>query len=708
VVGATLLTAACGEDEEGGGDGPAADAGDTSGEVSFPDAVSDDTAAETDEADVADEPVPETCDLEDGLTPNHTPETAYPVEAVGLEVDDLFICPGYDDFYLIELEPGAGIVASIEFAHRLGDLDLWLFAEGAVEEPQAVAVSASEEDVEQLSFDSPDGGRFILKVDGFEDATGSYNLLVRPRCRVDEDCPCGPGDDCESSFACVLRGRFCDEVIEPVCGDDDFEPNGQMSAAHALYEGGPTNIRLAANVCGEDSDYYRVTVDETVDVAVSIEFSSLNDLDLAALTESGDVIGVSTQVGSDAEAIALPTLGAGAYLIYVDTLAGGSTDIPYTLDLDITAGSECTGDDDCNAAAGRAICQDGGCVSFRPESPSALGGPCDSDDDCAGEAFCYAGEVGFDDNVCTTQCGEDSDCIGLDDAQCIAIAGPFGGYCFGACASDLDCPSPYQCVADSSSCDLVPCGLDSDCEGEDRACLRTEIQDAGYCRLFVPAGCEGDDPDGNERISDADALDLGAMPVEDLTICDADEDWFSFTISEGPADVEAQVSFDAGADLDVFIYDDQGRSVGQGTTADGNPELASADRVAAGDYFLRVNQFPAETGDNLTSYDLEVEVTSADACDSHDDCYSLFPLRIECGEDGACQFLEGNGEIPLGGLCDSNDDCVDDAEFCFTFDGAANGNNICTARCASDADCDAVAGTVCTPLGRHFAICLPE
>ena len=166
----------------------------------------------------------------------------------------------------------------------------------------------------------------------------------------------------------------------------------------------------------------------------------------------------------------------------------------------------------------------------------------------------------------------------------------------------------------------------------------------------------------------------------------------------------ADVSFSDGSDLDVYLFDDQGRRVGQAASED-NPETLSVRYLAAGTYLLRVNQFPLER-DALSNYEVEIE-TSPDACESDDDCLPLQPLRIDCDEEvGACRFFEGNGEVPLGGFCDSTDDCVSDAQFCWNFEPATEGRNICTRQCGSQADCDDVPGTTCVQFGRGFAACI--
>ena len=88
-------------------------------------------------------------------------------------------------------------------------------------------------------------------------------------------------------------------------------------------------------------------------------------------------------------------------------------------------------------------------------------------------------------------------------------------------------------------------------------------------------------------------------------------------------------------------------------------------------------------------------------------CRNTEPLRMVCDEvTGGCSALEGNGEVELGGACDSQDDCVDEAEFCWTFEGGGR-YNVCSIRCNRDSDCDNVEGTTCTVFMGRFGACLP-
>ena len=129
---------------------------------------------------------------------------------------------------------------------------------------------------------------------------------------------------------------------------------------------------------------------------------------------------------------------------------------------------------------------------------------------------------------------------------------------------------------------------------------------------------------------------------------------------------------------------------------------------APGAYTVFVDQFSSDRLED-TAYTLSVGlVDNDDACTAEgNQCGSTEPLRALCdAETGACRAIDGQGQVPLGGRCDSDNDCVPEAAVCWVFEGGAGGQNICTVPCQGEGDCAAVPGTVCTPF-QGFAACLP-
>jgi hypothetical protein len=198
-------------------------------------------------------------------------------------------------------------------------------------------------------------------------------------------------------------------------------------------------------------------------------------------------------------------------------------------------------------------------------------------------------------------------------------------------------------------------------------------------------------------------------PLEGLQICDGDDDWYRLVVPEanGGWILRIQASFRAGVDIDVYVYDEFGNLVGSATSPDQTDEVAELRFIAPGGYYVRVDQF---SSDRLvdTAYSFSAEVISNDeACTVEGgECDRTDPLRSQCDvESGGCRAIEGNGEVGLGERCDSNDDCSNDAEFCWSFEGGGP-QSICTIRCRADSDCGGVQGTVCQRF-RQFGACLP-
>lgn len=635
------------------------------------------------------------CDKEDDLSPNHSAADATTVEGGTLEAEALYVCADTDDWFRVEARAGQTLTASIQFADRIGDLDLYLLPEGTDDLEAAVAASGTREDVEELTYVVPADGVYFVVVDGFDGSVGVYGLSIGLSCSGSDDCPDG--------FACSFVEQRCVEVDEPLCGDDEYEPNDNAEAATPVEVGADGFAFLhGLTVCDVDDDYFVLELDEPTSIGAELDFDRGVDLDLYVFSTTGELLDAAATDSGIPEVLERPYSAAGTYVFVIDYhVTDIGNDVTYNLTLELVAAS-CESNLDCSAP-GRQVCEDGACVAFDPETPSGPGELCDGDDDCAGDLQCYEGNAGIDDNFCTVGCGGDGDCSMLDDGYCLDLGR--SGVCFDSCQADTDCPTFYSC-GDAGRCGLDGCRLDADC-GEGRLCRRSEQQNSGFCTSVEFAGCDDDDDlEPNDTESSASPVDAGA--TDELRICDGDDDWFTIDVAEAGKTLEVSVRFDGSADLDVFVFDAEGRTVAAGTEPDANPERARADYLDAGTYLVRVNQFPGEV-DYATDYSIAIELTSDTCTVEGEECLDLAPLRIECDEDGGgvCRFFEGAGEVELGGICDSSDDCVDDAEFCWAFEGAAAGRNICTIPCREDGDCDDVPDTECQVFGRGFGACLP-
>lgn len=634
------------------------------------------------------------CDKEDELSPNHGAADATQVEG-SLDAESLYVCANTDDWFRVDARAGQAISARIEFAHRIGDLDLYLLPEGTDSLDAAVAESATEEDVEELSFVAPSDGTWFVRVHSFEGAVGVYDLAIGLSCR-------GPSD-CEDGTICSFVEQRCVRDDEPICGDDRHEPNDHVGAATPVELGSDGFAYLhGLKVCDVDDDYFLLELTEPATIDIELAFQLGIDLDLYVFSTEGTLIDAAASDAGNPELLSRPFSAPGTYVLVVDYFVTDiGNDVEYNLTISVQPGA-CETNLDCGTGT-RQLCRDGSCVAFQPDEPGDAGDTCDDDGDCGGELQCYEGRAGIDDNFCTTACGGDGDCGMFDDGYCLNLGR--SGVCFDRCDTDAQCPNFYSC-GDSGRCELVECRLDTDC-AEGQLCRRSEQQNAGFCTAAPFAGCRDDDAhEPNDTIGGATPID--GNRVEDLKICDGNDDWFAVEVTEPGTRLEVSARFDSAADLDVFVFDASGRTVGAGTSENGNPEVARASYLAVGTYYVRVNQFPGAV-DYATGYSLAIS-TSREACTvAGEECLGLEPLRIVCDEDsgGVCSFLEGDGTVASGSSCDSSDDCADEDAFCWAFEGARSGRNICTIRCRESAECADVPGTQCQVFGRGFGACLP-
>jgi hypothetical protein len=632
------------------------------------------------------------CDGEDGRSPNHTPPTAADVSPSGVFGESAYVCAGFDDWYALTVDVGQVVSVDAALAAATGDLDLYLYREGETTSVEAaVASGATLEREESFRYRVTEAGTYFLQVQSFEDAEGAYTLSFVASCRGPQDC--GEGERCS------LVDARCVEDTVAACGDDAAEPNnGPGQARAASFGGDGFAFEHGYEICPADTDVFSVVFATTTSMAIDLEWNGNANLDVRLYDGVGALAGEDASEEGSSARINGAFLGAGTYYVVVTNVEANSpATTTYNLTLEAREGA-CATDADCGAVSGRQVCEAGACIAFTPERPGEAGAPCDNSPDCAEGLGCYVGLPGFDDNFCTQTCQSDDECGFFGRAgQCVQAAN--SAICVGACASDLDCPTFYTC--NDGACDLAGCGVDSDCAGE-ALCRRSEQQNNGFCTSTPFPSCGEDDGfEPNDTDSEATLLE-GA--VEGL-ICESNDDWYVLEVVEDGGGLTVDLQFDAG-DLDVFVFDEQGRVVGQGAT-DTAPERAVAASLASGRYLVRVNQFPSELSGSV-AYTLEASVTPGAGCEEDSDCWDLEPLRISCDvASGSCGFFEGNGEVPLGGACDSTDDCTDEARFCWSFEPASEGRNICTRPCARASDCDSIPGTGCRAFGSQFAVCLP-
>lgn len=194
---------------------------------------------------------------------------------------------------------------------------------------------------------------------------------------------------------------------------------------------------------------------------------------------------------------------------------------------------------------------------------------CEVDSDCpagfiCGDEVCRAGC-----RAATNRCPPDRFCSSQSPdeiGQCVPECRtnqscPHGQICVeqdglrtcqpeGPCSEDTDCRDDEVCI--NARCVAPPCADDSDCS-EPRRCQTA----TGLC---VGGDCQDDPLSPNHSIETAAELQLNTYTG--LTLCPARDDWYTFQASSSQA-LTFDLEYNGAVDLDLFVYDDSGRLIGQ-------------------------------------------------------------------------------------------------------------------------------------------------
>jgi pre-peptidase len=253
-----------------------------------------------------------------------------------------------------------------------------------------------------------------------------------------------------------------------------------------------------------------------------------------------------------------------------------------------------------------------------------------------------------------------------------------------------ECTDFYDCTSEEPVCDtagLCITGFDS-CTGDDAN----------------DTGSSDDGPLGATDVTPAP----GATTTTNAAVCSdpfSEVDFFAVTVADGEG-IDATLTF-TGADLDLYIADATGRTLGQSFWV--SPERVVVTYLPAGTYHILVRMFSDAPVTEATAYSLAVTRTAAQVCTSSADCAAEYATQIYRGDctGGVCQDLAGAGAVADGDPCDTNDDCT--SGFCayIVFESDAD-KAVCSTECTTDTDCDAVGpGLACTTsLQTNF--CLPD
>jgi len=243
----------------------------------------------------------------------------------GTPIQNLSICPGDTDFFKVQMAVGGSLIASIDFVHSEGDLDLLLFDKSG---QTIVDSSTSQKDIETVALEgSTTNSAYYLAVKGYpmETTKNTYTLDVL----VDQVSDCVP-DEFEpnntSTAAAPLTGSGKSTGLT-LCGNLDY---------YSL-PGGPGNVNVALKTTGSGSLSAWFTNSVNTSQKTMLQCSTGQCNGSAALAESG------TQ-----------------YLV-----VEGPYGVIYSLDVTINtnSGSDDSCADKCDQQSGSCWCDDG-CHNF--------------------------------------------------------------------------------------------------------------------------------------------------------------------------------------------------------------------------------------------------------------------------------------------------------------------------------------------------------
>lgn len=195
-----------------------------------------------------------------------------------------------DDWYYLSGYAGGVISVNISFTNSIADLDLKLFTAGGLLINSSLSASNNYEDVS-----------FVVNV------TGSYYFLVY-------------------RYSGAMSSRY-NLTVSSVGGDDIYEENDFSDAAKEILAGSYSSLMCT------DNDWYKIWVDQWVNITVTIAFSNTRgDLDLT-LYYDNVLKAHSVGPGPDVESFTYTTLTAGYFFIKVFKGSGSFGYNPYTMNV---------------------------------------------------------------------------------------------------------------------------------------------------------------------------------------------------------------------------------------------------------------------------------------------------------------------------------------------------------------------------------------
>jgi hypothetical protein len=312
----------------------------------------------------------------------------------------------------------------------------------------------------------------------------------------------------------------------------------------------------------------------------------------------------------------------------------------------------------------------------------------------------------------------------LEDADCAAH--PNGPHCdkdnsVCTCKANAECASSPKGVL----CDVdglrrcVECISGFDCKNPGLPGCSLE----GTCS--VGNICQGDDAGESGDDGPIGATDISPPPIPppifgeppvyttsnglmNRKVCDLpfeEADWYKFKI-EAATKVTITVAWaDAKADIDLVVTDAVGNLYGYDYNR--RPAVVALSHMPAGTYYASVTRAAgfADLSLNVTDYSIDVTRTIDDPCKSAADCDDEFTTQLFRGScnvaSGSCRFIDGQGGLGDGALCDSGSDCKSGLCSYTEFERNALQRSFCTTACDLEAmpPIDCSGSRICTTYG---------
>ncbi|TNF35259.1 MAG: hypothetical protein EP329_06365 [Deltaproteobacteria bacterium] len=392
------------------------------------------------------------------------------------------ICGDDVDVYKFDLAAGDSLLGSLNATLTGNAIMLGTFvdADGNIA-ADAIVLDAETASGDFNSLFVASAGTYFLYVDYLTDGSATADVAYTVNAQVASACKLDA--DCSGGTVCGMftpSGPVAVCVPEPadVCGSDN---DNSQTHATALTSGTAVTTEV---VCDTGNDWYKVTVDATSDISVTVTWTGEADLDVYFLSADGTPYGAGWY-GDGSETVGGKNLPAGTYYFLVDqytTDGSGTAGVAYSITATATASAaNCASDAAC--LAGGALSDDGdptvdlvcNTTSGICEPPVSAGigavAPGAACFDAAGIAaagqcsmggFCLVG-------TCTTECGVQADCDSNFGGSGVAYCqdGSLFGVSFNFCIPNCDSPTASTHLWSDAECSSL--GF-SGCDGTSNQC----------------------------------------------------------------------------------------------------------------------------------------------------------------------------------------------------------------------------------------------